>query len=96
MNKKYIIIIGIVLLLIIIIGFTIKLKKSNDVVITQYNANELIDKLVNSEEYSKMPENEKKIECEKLLNKFKEKGVIKDYYYSDSEKLYSFEFSDGS
>ena len=100
MKKLYIIIIAVILLVTIIIGFTIKNHKTHekydDTVITQYNVDELINKLVNSDEYNKMSENEKKIECEKLLEKLKENDAIKDYYYSDSEKLYSFEYTDGS
>lgn len=101
MNKKYIIITIAVILLVTIIAFlAIKnyktQKNTDDVVVTQYNVDELIRNLVNSEEYSKMSENEKKSECEKLLNKLKENGVIKDYSYFDSEKLYSFEYNDGS
>lgn len=58
------------------------------------NVDELINKLINSEEYSKMSDNEKKEACEKLLKDLKEKEAIKNYSYSDM--LFSFEYKNGT
>lgn len=60
------------------------------------DADELINKLINSEKYSKMSDDEKIKACETLLKELKEKKAIKDYFYSSTDMLYSFEYKDGS
>lgn len=89
-------------ILIIVISTIILLATIILIVLTQGNKmtkNEsidyAIDKLTNSEEYKQMSDNQKKEECEKLLNRLKDQGKIKYFSYSESSMLYSFEYSDG-
>lgn len=111
-RKNIISIIAIVILLLTIVFIIIYnlSNNSHNAINTQYkvenkttisddkiiDVDELINTLLNSDEYSKMSDDEKEEACKKLLNELKAKKAIKNYSYSNSDMLYSFEYNDGS
>lgn len=69
-------------------------KLKNEVDVVEY-VNASINKLVNSEEFYKMSEDVRKKKCEALLSRLKRSGKINNYNYSNSNKIYSFEYVNG-
>ena len=105
-RKKYIVVIAItVILMLVIIGISVlKNKKSTkeisnvtnvEEINNVINAEERIRMLLQSPEYSQMSDEEKKNACENLLIELKEKGAIENYYYTESNMVYSYEYNGG-
>lgn len=95
MKRKNTILIIVVSTVVLLVGIILIVLTQGNKMTENESVDSAIDKLINSVEYKQMPNNQKKEECEKLLNSLKDQGKIKYFSYSESSMLYSFEYSDG-
>jgi len=60
------------------------------------DADTLINDLMNSEEYKKKSDKDKKVAVENMLNELVLRKEIKNLSYDESEQLFSFEYKNGT
>ncbi len=62
---------------------------------TKQEVDDVIDNLLEKDNFSDMSDDSQREEIEKLLNNLAEENLIYDVEYDETEKMYSFEYSDG-
>lgn len=72
-----------------------KLEDDESEILTRSIVDEKLDSLMKSSEYIEMNYDERKKVCQKLLDELVKDGEIKDYFYQDSNMMFSFEYKNG-
>lgn len=102
--KKKILIIGIIILAIVI-GIVLIIRKNNKIGTTSM-VNEIysqykeevdygVESFMKSEAFHKMNETSQIIEIDNLLKMYENNGIIKNLYYDEENKFFSFTYNTG-